>query len=121
LETRINETKASNEKFTEKKIFNWTLQATEALKYLHYSKNIAHRDIKPGYVFIKCPILSFSTDDIIFIEILKKHISDKRGQHKIGRFGFGKIDSTFEYDKFIRRDNNLHESRDFVRRTFIHN
>jgi serine/threonine protein kinase len=47
LAKRIKETKKEGKKFEETQIFNWSLQATTALKYLHFEKKIAHRDIKP--------------------------------------------------------------------------
>jgi serine/threonine protein kinase len=53
LAERIKTTRIEGKKFEESQILNWSIQATTALKYLHFEKKIAHRDIKPGYIKIE--------------------------------------------------------------------
>jgi serine/threonine protein kinase len=48
LRAKINENRTEEKFFEVKQIFDWILQATSALKYLHSDEiRIAHRDIKP--------------------------------------------------------------------------
>ena len=51
LEKKIRKVKTENNKLSEKEIFEWILQATNGLKYLHSDiVRMVHRDIKPEYI-----------------------------------------------------------------------
>jgi serine/threonine protein kinase len=52
LAGRIKAIKNAGKQFEISQIFAWSIQASTALKYLHIEKKIAHRDIKPGYIYM---------------------------------------------------------------------
>lgn len=70
----INQTKNSNTNFSDKQIFNWTLDSANALKYLHANK-IIHRNIKPSNMLLTRQN-RIKLGDFVFAKYLENDFTD---------------------------------------------